>query len=44
VAVHAYELYVAWLSLDAGIALPIIVVLLDIVSGVALDKISIWLG
>jgi hypothetical protein len=44
VAVHAYELYVAWLSLDAGIALPIIVVLLDIVSGVVLDKISIWLG
>jgi hypothetical protein len=44
VAVHAYEWYVAWLSLDAGIALPIIVVLLDIVSSVALDKISIWLG
>ena len=44
VAVHAYEWYVAWLSLDAGIALPIIVVLLDIVSSVALDKISIWLA
>jgi hypothetical protein len=44
VAVYAYEWYVAWLSLDAGIALPIIVVLLDIVSGLGLDKISIWLG
>lgn len=44
VVVHAYELYVAWLSLDAGIALPIIVVLLDTVSNAALDKISIWLG
>lgn len=44
VAVHAYEWYVAWLSLDAGIALPIIVVLLDIVSGVALDKLSNWMG
>jgi len=44
VAVYAYEWYVAWLSLDAGIALPIIVVLLDIVFGLALDKISIWLA
>ena len=44
VAVYAYEWYVAWLSLDAGIALPIIVVLLDIVSGLALDKIWIWLA
>ena len=44
VAIYAYEWYVAWLSLDAGIALPIIVVLLDIVSSVALDKISIWLA
>jgi hypothetical protein len=40
VAVYAYEWYVAWVSLDAGVALPIIVVLLDIVSGLALDKIS----
>ena len=44
IAVYAYEWYVAWLSLDAGIALPIIVVLLDIVSGLALDKLSIWMG
>jgi len=40
VAVYAYEWYVAWLSLDAGIALPTIVVLLDIVLGLGLDKIS----
>ena len=40
---YAYEWYVAWVSLDAGVALPIIVVLLDIVSGVALDKLSIAL-
>ena len=39
VAVYAYEWYVAWVSLDAGIALPIIVVLLDIASGRALEKI-----
>ena len=38
-AVYAYEWYVAWVSLDAGIALPIIVVLLDIASGRALEKI-----
>ncbi len=44
VAVYAYEWYVAWLSLDAGIALPIIVVLLDIVFNVALDKIAVWLA
>ena len=44
VAVYAYEWYVAWLSLDAGIALPIIVVLLDIVFSVALDKIAVWLA
>jgi hypothetical protein len=44
VAVHAYEWYVAWVSLDAGIALPIIVVLLDTVSGLGVDKISIWLA
>jgi len=44
IAMCAYEWYVAWVSLDAGVALPIIVVLLDIVSSVALDKISIWLG
>ncbi len=44
VGLYAYEWYVAWVSLDAGVALPIIVVLLDIVSGVALDKLSISLG
>jgi hypothetical protein len=44
VAIYGYEWYVAFVSLDAGIALPIIVVLLDIVSGLALDKISIWLA
>ena len=44
VALYAYEWYVAFVSLDAGVALPIIVVLLDIVSGLALDKISIWLA
>jgi len=44
VAVYAYEWYVAWLSLDAGIALPIIVVLLDIVFSVALDKLAVWLA
>jgi hypothetical protein len=44
VAIYAYEGYVAWISLDAGIALPIIVVLLDVVSGLALDKLSIALA
>ncbi|HLJ20011.1 MAG TPA: hypothetical protein VKU84_07430 [Stellaceae bacterium] len=39
-AVYAYEWYVAWVSLDAGVALPIIVVLLDIVLGLGLDKIA----
>ena len=37
-AVYAYEWYVAWLSLDAGVALPIIVVLLDIVLGLGVAK------
>jgi hypothetical protein len=40
IAVYAYEWYVAWVSLDAGVALPIIVVLLDIVSGLGLEKIA----
>jgi hypothetical protein len=44
VGLYGYEWYVAFVSLDAGVALPIIVVLLDIVSGLALDKISIWLA
>jgi hypothetical protein len=39
-AVYAYEWYVAWLSLDAGVALPIIVVLLDIVLGLGVGKIA----
>jgi len=39
-AAFVYEGYVAWLSLDAGIALPIIVVLLDVVSGFGVDKIA----
>jgi hypothetical protein len=38
--IYAYEWYVAWISLDAGIALPIIVVLLDLASGPALDKLA----
>ena len=40
IAIYAYEWYVAWVSLDAGVALPIIVVLLDIVSGLGLGKIA----
>lgn len=36
----AYEWFVAWVSLDSGIALPTIVVLLDLVSDLALAKIS----
>jgi hypothetical protein len=40
VSVFAYEWYVAWLSLDAGIALPTIVVLLDFVLSVALGRLS----
>jgi len=39
-AVYAYEWYVAWVSLEAGAALPIIVVLLDLVSGPALNKLA----
>jgi hypothetical protein len=42
-AAYAYEGYVAWLSLDAGIALPIIVVLLDVVSGFGVEKIALAL-
>jgi len=40
VASLAYEWYVAWLSLDAGIALPTIVVLLDFVLDLALSQLS----
>jgi hypothetical protein len=40
VAVFAYEWYMAWLSLDAGIALPTIVVLLDFVLSLALSRLS----
>jgi hypothetical protein len=36
----AYEWYVSWVSLDSGFALPIIVVLLDIVMGVGLTHLS----
>lgn len=39
-AVFAYEWYVAWVSLDSGVALPIIVVLLDIITTLALDRLS----
>ncbi len=35
-----YEWYVAWVALDSGIPLPIIVVLLDIVMGVGLSHLS----
>lgn len=43
-AAYVYEGYVAWVSLDAGIALPIIVVLLDVVSGFGVEKIAIALA
>jgi len=38
VVVYGYEWYVAWVSLEAGVALPIIVVLLDFVTGAVLSK------
>ena len=38
--VLAYEWYVAWVALDSGIPLPIIVVLLDFVMGVGLSHLS----
>jgi hypothetical protein len=38
--VFAYEWYVAWLSLDAGIAIPTIVVLLEFVFPLALSRLS----
>lgn len=42
--VLAYEWYVAWVALDSGIPLPIIVVLLDFVMGVGLSHLSTALG
>lgn len=38
VLIYAYEWYVSWVSLEAGIALPTIVVLLDLVTGAGLGK------
>jgi hypothetical protein len=38
VLIYAYEWYVSWVSLEAGIALPTIVVLLDLVTGASLSK------
>ncbi len=38
VLIYAYEWYVSWVSLEAGIALPTIVVLLDLVTGAGLSK------
>jgi len=38
VVIYGYEWYVAWVSLEAGVALPIIVVLLDFVTGAGLSK------
>ena len=35
-----YEWYVAWVALDSGVPLPIIVVLLDIVMGLGLSHLS----
>lgn len=40
VLIYAYEWYVAWVSLEAGIALPTIVVLLDLVTGAGLGKLA----
>ena len=39
-----YEWYVAWVALDSGIPLSIIVVLLDIVMGVGLNHLSVALA
>jgi hypothetical protein len=38
--VLAYEWYVAWVALDSGVPLPIIVVLLDFVMGLGLTHLS----
>ncbi len=40
VLVYGYEWYVSWVSLEAGVALPIIVVLLDFVTGAGLSKVA----
>lgn len=40
VAVFAYEWYVAWVSLEAGILIPIIVVLLDFALGMSILKLT----
>lgn len=44
VATFAYEWYVAWVSLEAGILIPIIVVLLDFVLGMSILKLTAGLA
>lgn len=44
VAIFAYEWYVAWVSLEAGILIPIIVVLLDFVLGMSILKLTAGLA
>jgi len=44
VAIFAYEWYVAWVSLDAGILVPIIVVLLDFALGLSILRLTTGLA
>ena len=44
VAIFAYEWYVAWVSLEAGILIPIIVVLLDFALGMSILKLTAGLA